>query len=241
MAPEHPLTPPPGWMLDEIASAGRENLDVGHVAHYDAKENADADAELLLCEGLGLQPDATVVDLGAGTGQFALAAAAAAARVVAADVSPAMLERLRTKRDDAGLTNLEIVNAGFLSYEHRGPKPDLVYSRLALHHLPDAWKALALARIARMLSPGGAFRLLDVVYSFEPSEAQGRLEAWCASAEDNGIEHDWSRAELEEHVREEHSTFSWLLEPMIERSGLRIEDASYSADGIFASYVLRPA
>jgi ubiquinone/menaquinone biosynthesis C-methylase UbiE len=241
MAPEHPPTPPPGWMLDEIASAGRENLDVGHVARYDAKENADAGAELLLCQEFGLRPDATVVDLGAGTGQFALAAAAAYARVVAADVSPVMLERLRAKRDDAGLTNLEIVNAGFLSYEHRGPEPDLVYSRLALHHLPDPWKALALARIARMLSPGGVFRLLDVVYSFEPSEAQERLEEWCASAEDNGIEHDWSRAELEEHVREEHSTFSWLLEPMIERSGLRIEDASYSADGIFASYVLRPA
>jgi hypothetical protein len=42
-------------------------------------------------------------------------------------------------------------------------------------------------------------------------------------------------------VREEHSTFSWLLEAMIERSGLRIEDASYSADGIFAGYVLRRA
>jgi hypothetical protein len=35
-------------MLDEIASAGRENLDVGHVARYDAKENANAGAELLL-------------------------------------------------------------------------------------------------------------------------------------------------------------------------------------------------
>jgi len=228
-------------MLDEIASAGRENLDDGHVARYDAKENADAGAEMLLCRELGLGRDATVVDLGAGTGQFALAAAAAYARVVAVDVSPVMLERLRAKRDHAGLANLEIVNAGFLSYEHRGPQPDLVYSRLALHHLPDAWKALALARIARMLSPGGAFRLLDVVYSFDLSEAHERLEKWCAEFEGNGSEHDWSRVELEEHVREEHSTFSWLLEAMIERSGLRIEDASYSTDGIFASYVLRQA
>jgi ubiquinone/menaquinone biosynthesis C-methylase UbiE len=228
-------------MLDEMASAGRENLDLGHVARYDAKENADAARELLLCQELGLRPDATVVDLGAGTGQFALVAARSCARVVAVDISPVMLERLRAKREDAGLANLEIVNAGLLSYEHRGRGPDLVYSRYALHHLPDLWKAVALARIARMLSPEGAFRLADVVYSFDPCEAQERLEAWCATAEGNASEQDWSRAELEEHVRDEHSTFSWLLEAMIERSGLRIEDASYSTDGIFASYVLRRA
>jgi len=48
-----------------------------------------------------------------------------------------------------------------------------------------------------------------------------------------------SRAELEEHVRDEHSAFSWLLEPMLERCGFRIEIADYSADGIFAQYLLR--
>jgi hypothetical protein len=53
------------------------------------------------------------------------------------------------------------------------------------------------------------------------------------------VETDWIRAELEEHVRDEHSTFTWLLEPMIERSGFRIDDAEYSPDGIFARYVAR--
>ena len=47
------------------------------------------------------------------------------------------------------------------------------------------------------------------------------------------------RAELEEHVRDEPSTFSWLLEPMITRAGFVIEHADHDADGIFASYVLR--
>jgi len=28
----------PGWMLDEVAGAGRENLDAEHVARYDDKE-----------------------------------------------------------------------------------------------------------------------------------------------------------------------------------------------------------
>ena len=77
-------------------------------------------------------------------------------------------------------------------------------------------------------------RLVDVVYDFEPMQAHDRLEAWCATAGDDA-EADWSRAELEERVRDEHSTFRWLLEPMITRAGFVIEDAN----GIFGSYVLR--
>jgi hypothetical protein len=50
---------------------------------------------------------------------------------------------------------------------------------------------------------------------------------------------EWSRAELEEHVRDEHSTFTWLLEPMIRRAGFEIEESVGSDDGIFARYVLR--
>jgi len=57
----------PGWLLDERASAGSENLDVDHVARYDAKEAWDASAEVRLLESLGLDAGSTVLDLGAGT------------------------------------------------------------------------------------------------------------------------------------------------------------------------------
>jgi hypothetical protein len=40
-------------------------------------------------------------------------------------------------------------------------------------------------------------------------------------------------------VRDEHSTFTWLLEPMIVRAGFEIEDAAHADDGIFARYILR--
>ena len=127
----------PSWLLDERASAGRENLDAIHVSRYDAKEDAKALDEVRLLQGLGLDASSTVLDLGA-----------------------------------------------------------------------------------------------------QPDEAEERIESWCATG-GTGIETDWIRAELEEHVRDEHSTFTWLLEPMIERSGFRIDEADYSLDGIFASYVVR--
>ena len=225
------------WVLDELAYAGRENLDAAHVARYDQKEDAGAAAELAALCPFGLAPGATIVDLGAGTGQFALAAAESAARVVAVDVSPVMLERLRAKveRDEVG--NVECVEAGFLTYEHAGEPPDLVYSRWALHHLPDFWKAIALTRVADMLRPRGILRLSDIVYRFDPNDAVAGLERWMAEPDFSGsIESGWVRAELEEHVRDEHSTFTWLLEPMITRAGFVIEHADYSDDGILARY-----
>jgi SAM-dependent methyltransferase len=227
------------WVPDELATAGRENLDPAHVARYDDKENAGAAAEVALLFDRGLPERATVVDLGAGTGQFTLEIAPRTGRVVAVDVSPVMLERLTTKVRQADLRNVECVRAGFLTYEHAGPPVDLVYSRLALHHLPDFWKAVALHRMAQLLVPGGTMRLVDVVYGFDPAAAGASLERWMDASPTVAAEDGWTRAELEEHVRDEHSTFTWLLEPMIERAGFVIDETDYSDDRMFARYVCR--
>ncbi len=226
------------WVIEEVVHAGRENLDPDHVRRYDDKEDAQAEAELALLRATGLAADSVVVDIGAGTGQFALACAPAVRRVIAVDVSPVMLAALRTSIVERGLSNVVCVEAGFLTYEHHGDPVDLVYSRYALHHLPDFWKAIALQRLAAMLRPGGLLRLWDVAFHFEAADAPARLEAWVATAAaaadgDTG----WTRPELEEHLRDEHSTFTWLLEPMLEHAGLTIADAHYSDDGVFARYL----
>lgn len=228
----------PGWFLDELCCAGRENLDTAHVERYDAKEDASAASEVALLQSLGLARDSLVVEFGAGTGQFTVMVASACARVIGVDVSEPMLTRLRSKVADLGVSNVEVIRAGFLTYEHVGRPADFIYSRYALHHLSDFWKALALIRLRRMLRAGGVLRLWDVVYAFAPAEAEAGIEAWCATGGDSA-EAEWTRAELEEHVRDEHSTFTWLLEPMITRSGFEIAHADHSEDGIFAKYLLR--
>jgi ubiquinone/menaquinone biosynthesis C-methylase UbiE len=234
-----PMTSDPGsWWLDERAHAGREHFDEQHARRYDAKEDAQAAEEVALLQAAGvLGPGARVVELGTGSGQFALAAARVCEAVVAVDVSPVMLARLQEKLEAGAAGNVEAVHAGFLTYEHTGRPADLVYSRYALHHLPDFWKALALRRIAGMLRPGGVLRLWDVVYGFEPGDAESRIEAWIAETLGADVERGWTRAELAEHVRDEHSTFTWLLEPMLERAGFEITDAEHSASGVFARYL----
>lgn len=227
----------PTWFLNETNSLGRENVDPEHVARYDEKEDAGAAAEIATLRLLLPAAASDVVDLGAGTGQFALLAAEQWENVTAVDPSPVMLSRLRQKAVAAG-SSLHIVAAGYLTYERPAESVDLVYSRYALHHLPDFWKAIALARIRGMLRPGGILRLWDVVYHFPLDDAIERIEHWCStgySAEEGG----WTRADLEEHVRDEHSTFTWLLEPMVVEAGFAIEEADYGDDGIFAKYLFR--
>jgi SAM-dependent methyltransferase len=237
MAPD-----PDSWWLDERVHAGREHFDEDHARRYDAKMDAQAAEEVTRLEQAGfLDPTSTVVEIGAGTGQFALAAAPASRRVVAVDVSPVMLARLAEKVARRGVTNVEAVSAGFLTYRHAGDPADVVYTRLALHHLPDFWKAIALQRMADMLRPGGVLRLADVVYGFDPADAEARIEAWIAETMSADVDRGWTRAELAEHVRDEHSTFTWLLEPILDRAGFDLVDADYAASGMFARYLARKA
>jgi SAM-dependent methyltransferase len=227
-----------GWRWDQVAGAGRENLDPGHVARYNRIEDAGALAEVELLRRHGLGSGCRVVEIGTGTGQFAIAAARAGADVVAVDVSPPMLASLRETLEREAVDGVEVVEAGFLDYEHAGRPADVVYTRYALHHLPDFWKGVALARMCALLRPGGVLRVWDVVYGFEPAEAEARLEAWCATGGPDSAD-AWSRADYEEHVRDEHSTYTWVFEALADHAGLVLEEAEYSEDRIFARYLFR--
>lgn len=218
----------PSWRLDELAHAGPEHLDPDYVAAYDRKSPTDWGEDIATLQALGVGASSTVVDLGAGTGTFARAIAPHVARVVAVDVSEPMVAAMRAN-------GVEAVRAGFLSYEHEGDPPDVVFTRNAFHHLPDVWKAIALERIARLLEPGGVLLLEDLVYSFEPGEADTAIAPWLAAAPDDPAA-GWTAAELAEHVREEYSTFTWLLEPMLERVGFEIRDRWLSPTRMYAAY-----
>jgi ubiquinone/menaquinone biosynthesis C-methylase UbiE len=223
------------WMLDELDHAGPEHLDPAFVVGYDLKQGEPDPAEdLSILREHGLDESATVIDLGAGTGQFALPAARRFGRVIAADVSPAMVDVLRNRATAAGLTNLHAVRAGFLSYEHAGPLADAVHTRHALHQLPDFWKAIALDRIARMLRPGGLLRLRDLIFDFPPSSAEEALDAWLAGAATDPAQ-GYTSADYAEHLRTEHSTFRWLLEPMLAATGFEIVRADYRGS-IYGAY-----
>ena len=214
-------------MIDELAYAGPEHLDPAFVAGYDRKQGYPDPAEdLAVFEAHGLDATSAVIDLGAGAGQFALPAARRFGHVTAVDVSPVMAGVLRERAAAAGLANLDCVRAGFLSYSHSGAPVDGVYTRNALHSLPDFWKALALDRIARMLRPGGVLRLRDLIYDFSPAEAGQVFGRWLDQAADDPAA-GYTAEDYAEHIRTEFSTFRWLLEPMLAVTGFEIVTAEF--------------
>ena len=225
-------------MIDELAYAGPEHLDAAFVAGFDRKQGyPDPAGDLDALAAQGLDANSRVVDLGAGSGQFTLAAARRFGHVTAVDVSPAMLAFLRERAAGAGLGNVDFVRAGFLSYQHDGPPADGVYSRHALHQLPDFWKVLALDRIARMLRPGGVLRLRDLIYDFRPAETEEVFRNWFAHAAADPAE-GYTSEDYAEHIRTEHSTFRWLLEPMLTTAGFEIVTADFRGS-VFGAYTCR--
>lgn len=211
------------WMPDELAYAGPEHLDADFVAGYDRKQGRpDPADDIAAFRAHGLGADSTIVDLAAGTGQFARAAAGEFGRVVAVDVSPAMLDVLQSA---SGPSGVDVVRGGFLSYTPAEPV-DGVFTRNGLHQLPDFFKAIALTRIAAMLRPGGVLRVRDLIYDFAPQETDEIFDGWFAGAAADPAA-GYTAQDYVEHIRTEFSTFRWLFEPMLAAAGFTVVDVSY--------------
>jgi hypothetical protein len=75
----------------------------------------------------------------------------------------------------------------------------------------------------RAAAPGGILRLRDLVSSLDPQQATDRPHAWPAAAGTDPAR-GWAATELATHIRDEHSTYTWLLEPMLDRAGFTITE-----------------
>jgi SAM-dependent methyltransferase len=214
--------------------AGDEHLDPDYVAGHERKAGFDPADDIDVLHRHGLTTDSVVVDMGAGTGVFTTAVAPLCHKVIAVDVSPVMIAALRSRVERNGLGNVSVVDAGFLSYDHDADPADVIYTRNALHQIPDFWKAIALQRLFSMLRPGGILRVRDLVFDFEPGDVDSSIEAWLSGAVTDPTV-GFTAEELATHVRTEFSTYSWLFEPMLERVGFTILDRHYGRSA-YGSY-----
>ena len=224
----------PDWHYDDLRQLGTDFANAGQVAAYDRNQGRDPAEDRALIAALGLGSHHSLLDLGCGTGQFACEAARVAGAVTAVDVSTAMLDFARQRAAKAGLTNIRFALGGFLSYEHAGAAFDFAVSKFALHHLSDFWKAAALLRIHAWLKPGGILFLRDVVFSFAQTDYRRGVEDWIARVASPPGQ-GFTAEDFATHVREEHSTYRWILEGLIERAGFRLMSVE-AADEAYADF-----
>lgn len=114
-------------------------------------------------------PDATIVDLGCGTGEVLAHLAAAldpsVGRVIGVDREPGMLALARARMADAAhppgsASHVEILEASLESVPLPDQVTDVALLFLVLHHLPEPAAVMAEAR--RLLKPTGRLVLVDM-------------------------------------------------------------------------------
>lgn len=223
------------WQYDELNQVGTNYNDITEVEAYDIRHSKFRDVKREndeILDTLSIHPDHTVIEIGTGTGAFAIQAARRCMKVYAIDISQAMLDYAESKADALGISNIVFCQGGFLTYSHNDTLADAVVTSLALHHLPDFWKAIALRRINGMMKAGGQLFLADVVFPNENSEES--INEWIRNAENlHGRE---LADECKMHFRKEYSTFRWIMEGLLERAGFKIESKMHH-ENILAKYI----
>ena len=135
-----------------------------------------------LFDQAGVQPQHRILDIGCGTGTFAVAIKSwlPNADVVGLDPDPKAVARGRRKADRAAVSIR--FDEGFANAM---PYPDAsfdrVFSSLMFHHLPHDAKLPTLQEISRVLKPGGSLHLLD--FEQEGAHCHNPLARWLHSSE----------------------------------------------------------
>lgn len=112
----------------------------------------------------GLQ--GAMLDVGCGAGHLSFALARHFQRVVATDLSPAMLATVGSAARQRGLPQIEVLQASAQSLPFPDGHFDLVCSRYSAHHWHDV--PVALREMRRVTRPSGLLLLIDITGAESP-------------------------------------------------------------------------
>ena len=227
------------WIYDELNHVGLDYSIKDNVDYYDEQmeifRDYDKEAKEFLDKlNVSNPEDLTVIDIGCGTGAFSIHAAKYFKQIYAVDVSQEMLNRVSSKVRAGNIDNIEFCHSGFLQFQPE-EEADIVHTKWAFHHLPDYWKQAGLLNMNKMLKPGGILFLSDFVFKFDP-DYETKTDAFI-----NELSKEFSKEFVHEtkvHIRDEYSTFDWILQGLIERAGFRIEESD-TEDNLASEYFCR--
>ena len=112
----------------------------------------------------------TVMDIGAGTGYFAVRFAAAGAHVIAADVSDQFQAYLKQRLESDGIVNVELRKTPYGSPLLRDAEADIVFIANTYHHIEN--RTDYFAKVKRGLKETGELVVVDYFRAELPKEIQ---------------------------------------------------------------------
>ncbi|MDA8197206.1 MAG: methyltransferase domain-containing protein [Actinomycetota bacterium] len=118
----------------------------------------------LLVERVGDRPECLAVDLGCGSGQLSIPLASHVSKVIALDIAPKMIDLLRDKLANLGISNIEAAVGSVQEYGVSNGSVDLLVSNYVLHHLSDKEKMAFAHDAFRWLKPGGELIFGDMMF-----------------------------------------------------------------------------
>jgi SAM-dependent methyltransferase len=128
----------------------------------------------------GLNQGETVLDLGCGAGFDALLAArqvGGSGRVIAVDMTEAMLEKVRVGAEAKGLRNVDVRLGYAEELPVSGESVDVVISNGVINLCPD--KMAVMREVNRVLRSGGRFQIADILVHKEvPQDAKDDIDLW---------------------------------------------------------------
>jgi len=135
-----------------------------------------------LFEQASVKPHHRILDIGCGTGTFAVAIKAwmPGVEVIGMDPDSKALARSRRKAERAAVSIR--FDQGFAdALPYPDASFDRVFSSLMFHHLPNDAKLTTMREVRRVLKPGGALHLLD--FEHEGPHSHNPLARWLHASE----------------------------------------------------------
>ncbi len=133
--------------------------------------------KLLAALGSGTE----ILDVGGGSGRYALPLATRARRVTVVEHSEDSIELLNDRASEAGITNITVINEAW--EDAQAPMADMVLCSLVLHHVPDVVPFVSklqdhatdrVAMVEMVETPGAVDRpFFERVYGSSPSPLPG--------------------------------------------------------------------
>lgn len=224
----------PDWYYDETKQVGIDYNSPEEIKKYDKDVKfRKIDEEInMFVKALNLKSDHTVLEFGTGTGELAIGLSGKCKKVIAADVSKGMLEYASRKAADRGVKNIEFVHSGFLTYDN-DIQVDAIVTQIALHHLPEFWKMIAIKNMHGILKTGGKLCIVDTVISFDVNNSIEYFNRYLETVSKMAGEN--KRKEFVLNIRDEYPAFDWVMENMLTKAGFRVDNVQ-KFEGYFAAY-----